>query len=299
MKSLIKSLLFSLTFVIFIAFSLVYGQTTSLNAPITSSASKLTLPLREGSVKFMALGDQGRGNAEQNELAKLMVDYHKIFPYDFTLLMGDNIYGSDSDEDLKSKFEDVYKTLLNDGVKFYATLGNHDGSNQRFYEYFNMKGEEFYKIEKGDVSFYSLNSNYMDKREIKWMEEQFSADQAKWKIVFFHHPPYSSGDMHGSSKSLRKVVEPIFMKYKVDVVFAGHEHLYERIKPQNGIYYFITGAGGKIRNGDIKKNSPLTEKGFDSDLSFMLIEIDKDEMFYQVISRKDETVDSGVITKAE
>lgn len=299
MKSLFNSLSFSLIFLIFSAFSFVFAQTTALNVTPTSGTTKLTLPVREGSVKFMALGDQGRGNAEQNELAKLMVDYRTIFPYDFALLMGDNIYGSDKAEDLKTKFEDVYKTLLNDGVKFYATLGNHDGSNQRFYEYFNMKGEEFYKIEKGEVSFYSLNSNYMDKRQIKWMEEQFAADQAKWKIVFFHHPPYSSGDMHGSSKSLRKVVEPIFMKYKVDVVFAGHEHFYERIKPQNGIYYFITGAGGKIRDGDIKKNSPLTEKGFDTDLSFMLLEIDKNQMFYQVISRKDESVDSGVITKNE
>lgn len=299
MKSFINSLLFSLIFVAFITFPKVFAQTTAFNAPTTSGTTKLTLPVREGSVKFMALGDQGRGNAEQTELAKLMVDYRNIFPYDFALLMGDNIYGSDSAEDLKTKFEDVYKTLLDGGVKFYATLGNHDGSNQRFYEYFNMKGEEYYKIEKGDVSLYSLNSNYMDKRQIKWMEEQFSADQAKWKIVFFHHPPYSSGDMHGSAKSLRKVVEPIFMKYKVDVVFAGHEHFYERIKPQNGIYYFITGAGGKIRKGDIKKNSPLTEKGFDTDLSFMMIEIDKNEMHYQVISRKDETVDSGVITKTE
>ena len=60
-------------------------------------------------------------------------------------------------KDMKTKFEDAYKPILDKGVKFYATLGNHDASNQRFYEYFNMKGEEYYRFEKGGVSFYSLN----------------------------------------------------------------------------------------------------------------------------------------------
>jgi predicted phosphodiesterase len=198
---------------------------------------------------------------------------------------------------MKTKFEDVYKPILNDGVKFYATLGNHDESNQRFYEHFNMNGEEFFKFKKGGVSFYSLNSNYMDKRQIKWIEDEFVKDTAKWQIAFFHHPPYSSGKRHGSADEVREVVEPLFLKSGIDVVFAGHEHFYERIKPQKGIYYFITGAGGKIRKNDIKKKSPLTEKGFDTDLSFMLVEIVDDEMHFQVISRAGLTVDSGVVKR--
>jgi hypothetical protein len=158
-----------------------------------------------------------------------------------------------------------------------------------------MNGEEYYRFEKGNVAFYSLNSNYMDKRQLKWLEEQLAKDTSEWKIAFFHHPPYSSGGKHGSEIGLREVVEPIFIKYGMNVVFAGHEHFYERLKPQKGIYYFISGAGGKLRSGDVKKGSPLTAKAFDKDMSFMLLEVVGHELHYQVISRTGETVDAGIM----
>ena len=210
-------------------------------------------------------------------------------------MVGDNMYGSEKAADYKLKFENVYKPLLDQQVKFYAALGNHDESNQRFYEFFNMEGQEYYRFKKGNASFYALNSNYMDKKQVDWLNEKLAADTATWKIAFFHHPPYSSGGAHGSDTKLREVVEPIFLKHGVDVVFNGHEHFYERIKPQQGIYYFISGSGGKLRKGDVKKGSPLTDKAFDSDMSFMLLEIDDNQMHYQVVSRTGETVDSGII----
>jgi hypothetical protein len=257
---------------------------------------KLTLPNKDSSVRFLVVGDTGTGTNQQHELADVMYQYKMAFPYEFILMMGDNMYGGEKPEDFKTKFEDVYKKLLDDKVKFYATLGNHDESNQRFYDYFNMNGEEFYRFTKGNIAFYSLNSNYMDKRQVNWFEEQLSKDTSQWKIVFFHHPPYSSGGKHGSDTKLREVVEPIFTKYGVNAVFAGHEHFYERIKPQKGIYYFISGAGGKLRDGDVKKGSPLTEKSYDKDMSFMLIEVAGDQLHFQVITRTGETVDSGVLT---
>ncbi len=261
----------------------------------TGAPVKLTLPLKEGSVRLMIVGDTGTGAEKQYELAEVMIQYRQAFPFEFALLMGDNLYKSEKPEDYKQKFENVYKKLLDAGVKFYASLGNHDESNQRFYEYFNMNGEEYYKFTKGNVSFYALNSNYMDKKQVKWLEEKLASDTSEWKICFFHHPPYSSGGAHGSDEKLREVVEPIFVKYGVNAVFAGHEHFYERIKPQKGIYYFISGAGGKLRSGDVKKGSSLTAKAFDKDMSFMLIEIVKDKMYFQVISRTGETVDSGIL----
>ena len=261
------------------------------NAPLM-----LTLPNRDDSIRFMVVGDTGTGSRQQHELARLMVRYRQVFPFEFALLVGDNMYGSEKAADYKKKFEDVYRPLLDQRVKFYASLGNHDESNQRFYEHFNMNGEEYYNFKKGPVSFYALNSNYMDKKQLKWLEEKLASDTSRWKVAFFHHPPYSSGKKHGSSTGLRDVVEPLFVRYGVNVVFAGHEHFYERIKPQKGVHYFISGAGGKLREGDVKKGSPMTEKAYDADMSFMLVEVAGDEMHFQVVTRTGETVDSGVIT---
>lgn len=266
------------------------GSRVAAGAPV-----RLTLPLKDGSVRFAVIGDTGTGTPRQYELGGVMLNYHAAFPFEFVLMMGDNLYNGESAADYKKKFEDVYKPLLDGGVKFYATLGNHDESNQRFYANFNMNGEEYYNFTKGPVSFYSLNSNYMDKRQLKWLEEKLAADASRWKVAFFHHPPYSSGKKHGSSTSLREVVEPVFLKYGVNVVFAGHEHFYERIKPQKGVYYFISGAGGKLRDGNIDAGSPLTAKGYDSDMSFMLVEVAGDEMHFQCVNRLGETVDSGVV----
>ena len=263
--------------------------------PAAGPALPLTLPNKKESVRFLVVGDTGTGSRQQYELARLMVGYHQAFPFDFALMMGDNLYSGESAADYKRKFEDAYKPLIDQGVKFYATLGNHDESNQRFYEHFNMNGEEYHRFERGGVAFYCLNSNYMDKKQLTWLENKLKGDTAKWKVAFFHHPPYSSGGKHGSEVELREVVEPLFMKYGVGVVFAGHEHFYERIKPQQGIYYFISGAGGKLRKGDVKKGSPLTAKAYDRDMSFMLVEMTKEEMHFQVISRTGETVDSGVL----
>jgi hypothetical protein len=299
-----KRIITSLALTVLLALAIVNGQSSrtsstrnSGNAAATAPAVKLTLPNKDNSVRFLVIGDTGTGTGQQHELAQIMLRYRQIFPFEFALMLGDNMYGSEKTGDFKKKFEDVYKPLLDQKVKFYAALGNHDESNQRFYEFFNMEGQEYYRFGKGNVSFYSLNSNYMDKKQIDWLNDKLAADTAEWKIAFFHHPPYSSGAAHGSDTKLREVVEPIFLKHGVDVVFAGHEHFYERIKPQKGVYYFISGSGGKLRKGDVKKGSPLTDKAYDSDMSFMLIEINKDQMYFQVISRTAETVDTGVIAR--
>ena len=279
-----------------------YCQTVSQGSPLASKVSQpakpgvpLSLPLKEGSVRFAIIGDTGTGSKQQQQLADLMTKYREAFPFEFVLMMGDNLYGSETPADYKKKFQNVYQRLLDDKVKFYASLGNHDQPNERFYEYFNMNGKEYYRFSKSNAAFYALNSNYMDKKQLEWLEGELAKDTSEWKIAFFHHPPYSSGGKHGSDNQLRKIVEPIFVKYGVNVVLTGHDHFYERIKPQKGIYYFVSGAGGKLREGDVKESSPLTAKYYDTDMSFMLVEIVKGELHFQVISRTGETVDSGVL----
>jgi hypothetical protein len=261
-----------------------------------SSSAKLTLPRKDGSLRFAVIGDTGTGTSKQHELADVMVQYHNAFPFEFVLMMGDNLYGTESAKDFETKFSDVYKVLLDEKVKFYAALGNHDLPIQTNYTNFNMNGKEYYRLKKGNVAFYALNSNYMDKKQVKWLEDELAKDTSEWKVAFMHHPPYSSGGKHGSDKQLREVVEPIFVKYGMNVVLTGHDHFYERVKPQKGIYYFVSGAGGKLRSGDINDNSSLTDKGYDRDMSFMLFEVvNGKQMYFQVISRTGETVDSGIL----
>ena len=275
------------------------AQTTS-NSSLRVGASsanglRITLPRKNSSVRFAAIGDTGNGSKQQQQVGEIMVRAMEQFPFEFVLLLGDNMYGGESPADFQRKFSDVYKPLLDAKVKFYATLGNHDQSLQAHYINFNMDGKEYYRFKRGNVAFYSLNSNYMDAKQVKWLETELAADTSKWKICFFHHPPYSSAKAHGSDKQLRKVVEPLFVKYGVNVVLAGHDHVYERVKPQKGIYYFVSGAGGKLRRGNLDKRSPLTDKGFDTDQHFVLFEVVDDQLYFQAISRTGETVDAGVI----
>jgi predicted MPP superfamily phosphohydrolase len=271
------------------------GNSTSKSS--ATSSLKLSLPLKDGSLRFAVIGDTGSGSSKQSQLGELMFQYRSIFPYEFVLMMGDNLYGSETPKDFEKKFSDPYKKILDSKVKFYATLGNHDLALQVNYANFNMNGKEYYRIKKGSVAFYSLNSNYMDQKQVKWLEDELAKDTSDWKVCFFHHPPYSSAKKHGSDDQLREVVEPIFIKYGVNVVLTGHDHVYERIKPQKGIYYFVSGAGGKLRTGDIESSSPLTEKSYDRDLHFMLFEVAGDQMYFQAISRTGETIDSGVIAR--
>ena len=93
---------------------------------------------------------------------------------------------------------------------------------------------------------------------------------------------------------LRNALEPIFRRHGVAVAFSGHEHFYERIKPQFGITYFISGGAGSLRIGDIRP-SRLMDAGFDRDYHFMLIEIDDHTLYYQAISRIGGTIDAGMV----
>jgi 3',5'-cyclic AMP phosphodiesterase CpdA len=211
-------------------------------------------------------------------------------------MVGDNLYGSERPQDYARKFEIPFKPILDANIPFYASLGNHDDPNQRYYKPFNMGGQRFYSFRKKDVQFFALDSNYMDKDQQRWLEDELQKSNAKWKIPFFHHPIYSSGGRHGSEVDLRSIIEPLFVRYGVSVVFAGHEHFYERLKPQKGIYYFTAGGSAKLRSGDIVTGA-LTAKGFDSDRSFLLIEIDGDRMHFQAISRAGRVVDSGSLAR--
>ena len=266
--------------------------------PLAAAAQELRLPNKEGSLKFAVIGDSGQPGTGQTEIAKQMIAWRQRFPFKFSLMVGDNLYGSEKPRDYERKFSNPYKPLIDDGVQFYAALGNHDDPAQINYKLFNMNGQKYYTFKpQNGVRFFALDSNYVDQKQIEWLDKELSASGSDWKIAFFHHPLYSSGATHGSADLQRGLLEPVFLKYGVNVVFTGHEHFYERIKPQKGVAYFIIGSSSKLRTGDLQKSN-LTAYGNDRDYAFMLIEIDGDELFYQTISEKGVTLDAGSIRRA-
>jgi len=272
----------------------------ALTAVVAASAlaQDLTLPNQNDSLKFAVIGDSGTGNADQYRTAKVFIETRQKFLFEFVLMLGDNMYGGESSRDFQNKFERPYKPLLDAGIKFYAALGNHDSPNQRMYKPFNMNGERYYTFRpRPGVRFFALDSNYMDRTQLSWLEKELAASGSDWKIMYFHHPIYSSGGAHGSDTALRDQLEPLFLKHGVDVVLAGHEHFYERLKPQKGIHYFTSGGAGKLRRGDV--GGTFTEKAFDQGFHFMVFEIVGDRLHFQAISDLSKTIDSGIIARRQ
>ncbi len=263
----------------------------------TAQGNGVLLPAESNAIRFAVIGDSGTGDRAQYEVAEQMKEFHDKFAFDFVIMLGDNLYGGNSPHDFVKKFGAPYKPLLDDGVKFYAALGNHDDPNkERLYKPFNMNGERYYTFKKDDVQFFVLDSNYMDPRQLEWLNQALQDSKAKWKICYFHHPLFSDGRHHGPDLDLRTRLLPIFERYGVNVVFSGHEHVYQRMVPQDNIYFFVLGDSAKLTRNDFSTTKGM-ESSFDTDRGFMLVEVAGDKLYYQMISRTGKTVDHGSIER--
>jgi predicted phosphodiesterase len=269
---------------------------TTAKPPAPGVAGDTLPPTAQNSVRFAIIGDTGTGERAQYETGAMLIKSRAVFPFEFVIMVGDNLYGSERPQDFKRKFETPYQPLIDANIPFYASLGNHDDPNQRFYKLFNMNGERYYTFKKQSVRFFALDSNYMDRDQLAWLKKELEASGSDWKIAFFHHPLYSSGGTHGSEVDLRQQVEPLFLQYGLSVVFAGHEHFYERVKPQRGIQHFTNGGAAKLRAGDIRKTN-LTAVGYDADNTYMLAEIAGDVMTFQTLNRMGKRIDGGTVAK--
>jgi len=175
--------------------------------------------------------------------------------------------------------------LLAAGVKFYATLGNHDEMQADYhvnYKDFNMGGKRYYNFVKGIegsnnlVEFFVLDTNAevsVEKAQVDWLTKALTDSKARWKVAYMHQSLFSSGRMHPPYLGMRSQLHPLFVKYKVSLVLAGHTHVYERIKPQDGVQYITEGASGKLMRNNLVKTSPLTAFGNDQQQSFLLIHV--------------------------
>lgn len=279
--------------------ALVSLATISAGAIIKPS-SIFCSPVKD-KIRFAVIGDWGSGDSDQVNTAKQMFASHQRDSFDFIISAGDNIYPNGSGRYFGRNFEQPFSDLLKDRVKFYAVLGNHDvesgRKDQLEYPLFNMGGQNCYKIERGQglADFFMLDSTDFGATQTTWLESSLRDSKAKWKIAVFHHPIYSSGKKHGSATGLRRILEPMFTRYGVQVAFSGHDHIYERTVPQQGIQYFVSGAGGRIRRGDVDLGSRFRAASYDENSHFMLIEVDDKQVSFQAVSEAGAVVDNGLI----
>ncbi len=251
----------------------------------------LAMPDVPGATIFALIGDSGSGDQAQKEVANAMVRYFTTARrFRFVLMLGDNLY----DDDYQGEFSVPYQGLLERGVLFYATLGNHDRELEQHYKPFHMTDRLYFAFTEGNARFVVLNSNHpRDRAQLTWLDTAFGNTGTKWRISFFHHPLYSSGDHAEESRDvIRPALEPALVANGVHVVFSGHDHLYERIAPQQGIRYFVSGGGGRNLYGFHK--SAFDEVG-SSEHHFMVVEIAGDQMFFEAITPQGRTLDCGVL----
>ncbi len=218
-------------------------------------------------VHFAAVGDFGTGGTDQKAVAAdILARRPELF-----VALGDNAYSSGTESEIQKNLFAPMAALLAE-VPIYPSLGNHEyvtNQGQPYLDNFYLpsnnpaNSERYYSFDWGHVHFVALDSNCAiglassDRCALAaqkaWLEKDLAANTQPWTIVFFHHPPWSSGD-HGSQLSMRRNFAPIFEKHEVDLVLTGHDHNYERSKPmkgdavagtdQVGVPYLVVGGGG-------------------------------------------------------
>jgi hypothetical protein len=261
------------------------------------------------SIIFAVIGDTGTGDEAQLSVASQMVRQREKTPFEFVIMLGDNIYEKGEEKYIKSHFEEPYKELLEAGVKFYASLGNHDIirglESQTNYPNFNMGGRRYYNFNKGSsdsaeglLEFFALDSNEMTPEQLKWLDGSLGASKAIWKIAFSHHSIYSSARMHRQYIKLRAQLEPLYVKHGVAAVFSGHSHCYERVKPQKGVHYFTQGASGEIKRRTLDRTTPFFAAGEDEKNSFLVVQASESELKVEAIAADGGLIDSYTIKRA-
>jgi hypothetical protein len=298
-------------------------------------------------VSFAVIGDSGTGDAHQYRIAAEMTAWHDRLPYDLVLMLGDNIYGAfwggGNKKDFEGKFDRPYAELLRRGVRFRAALGNHDtraDDGRHLIEArdrFHIDGPQgYYTFTAGEwlpeagasglgeeregaalVEFFVINTVRLEKdkkdpEQLAWLERALAESRARWRIVYGHHPLYSTGKRHGPDAKLRAKLEPLLLGTdpaagaaglgggdkggpQVQVVLAGHDHIYQRFHPQQGVFYFVCGSSGKLRRGNAEKSS-LVAAAEDQQRVFMLWEATPTELRFRAINEQGQAFDCGVIT---
>lgn len=269
-------------------------------------------------VRFAAIGDSGTGGSSQYRVATRLLEIQKLSEFKILLFLGDNIYPSGSPGGFEKKFLKPYAPLFLEGVDFRGAIGNHDARStygtllQQMV--FDSGPKTFYSFTAGDglIEFFALDTTQLSDPDdeaaasvqLQWLDAELSGSEAEWQIAFMHHPLYSSSKKHGEASSdmdellrVRKLLEPLFVRYGLEVSLSGHDHVYERTKPIKGIQYFISGAAAKLRKNNLQRSTAYFEAGNDTERSFLLFSATPEVLRFWAIGEDGKPLDSGEIRK--
>ena len=205
------------------------GGMLSANVTVSATGAFQTAVYPNTSFSFVVYGDS-RSNPEMHgELAQRMLEVEP----DFIINTGDLVKNGKEYELWETEFFTPLETLISH-IPIYPCLGNHEKKSKYYFNFFSLPhNESWYSFDYGNARFIALDSNVPykpDSEQYQWLVAELKKNDSIWKFVYFHHPPYSSGK-HKSDLAIRDSWAPLFMRYGVDVVFNGHEHIYERTKP--------------------------------------------------------------------
>jgi predicted phosphodiesterase len=255
-----------------------------------------TAPLESSSepVRILAFGDSGGGGSDQYALLEQMY----TVPYDLMIHTGDIAYDDGTIQQYEENVFGVYANIFRN-IPFMPSSGNHDYRTLQgapFRDVFALPGdagEKWYSYDYGRVHFVALDTEADYRTQAEWLDRDLTANKLPWKIVYMHKPPYSSG-MHGSDTSLRNALAPVLERHGVQLVLAGHDHNYERIKPQDGVAYVVTGGGGVgTRSVGTSSFTALSEDV----IHFVYLEVFAEELVMHAIDATGREFDSMVVPR--
>jgi hypothetical protein len=280
--------------------STIYCYGLSGEGDMTTRVGFRTAPAADSAapVRFLVFGDSGGGsNGFTDQYA--LLDQMSTVPYDLMFHTGDIAYDNGSMAEFEDNVFSVYAELFRH-IPFFPAPGNHEyratADAAPFRSVFSLPGDTgntWYSYDWGQVHFAALDTEADYDTQVAWLDQDLAKTDKAWKIVYLHRPPYSSGE-HGSDTNLQTKLTPVLTKHKVQVVFAGHDHDYERMIPQDGVAYIVTGGGGRGTRPVGK--SPFTAYS-SAVIHFVYGEINGDEMTLHAIDATGKEFDSQVIAR--
>lgn len=281
------------------------GRTDSLDVPQLSAGGGSQRPSSPDKVRFVAIGDYGWSGEAERQTSELVAGLQP----DLVITTGDNNYPIGSaatiDENIGQYFSDFiypYRGSYGSSAtenRFFPSLGNHDWGTpgaQPYLDYFTLPGNErYYEFVRGNVHFFAIDSDYRepdgitaDSAQATWLRRQLAASSAAFRVVYMHHPPYSSGP-HGDTEQLKWP----YAAWGADLVVAGHDHCYERMS-KDGITYVVSGLGGASIysfNGEVEGSVAR----YNDQYGVTVFEADDRELSIAFISIDGELVDQATL----